>query len=48
MEQDKNIKRKKFDSSPVFGDNGNKYFKTKIKSYNSKITKNLHGKVPKE
>ena len=41
---------KKFDSEPVFGD---KYIKTKIKSYNNDIRTNFHGegntrKVPKE
>ena len=35
--------RKKFNNSPVFGD---KYWKTKIKSYNNQITKNFHGKAP--
>ena len=29
------MKRKKFDSGPVFSD---KYLKTKVKSYNNKIT----------
>lgn len=32
-------------SDPVYGD---KYLKTKIKSYSNKITTNFHGKVPKE
>ena len=41
---------KKFDSEPVYGD---KYIKTKIKSYNNDIRTNFHGegnsrKVPKE
>ena len=41
---------KKFDSEPLFGD---KYIKTKIKSYNNDIRTNFHGegntrKVPKE
>ena len=41
---------KKFDSEPVYGD---KYIKTKIKSYNNDITTNFHGegnskRVPKE
>ena len=40
----------KFDSEPVYGD---KYIKTKIKSYNNNIRTNFHGegnskKVPKE
>ena len=41
---------KKFNSEPVYGD---KYIKTKIKSYNNDIRTNFHGegnsrKVPKE
>ena len=41
----KTIERKKFSSELVFGD---KYLKTKIKSYIGKITRNFHGKAPKE
>ena len=37
------MKRKNFDSDPVFGD---KCLKTKVKSYNNKITKNFHGAAP--
>ena len=34
----KNImEKKKFDKSTVFGDIGNKYLRTKVKSYNNKI-----------
>lgn len=39
------IERKKINSEPVFSD---KYLKTKIKSYIGKITRNFHGKAPKE
>ena len=42
------MKIKKIDSSSVFGDTGNEYLKTKIKSYNNKIITNFHGKLPKE
>ena len=38
------MKRKKFDSDPVFG---GRYLKTKIKSCNKKITTNFHGRAPK-
>ena len=38
----------KFDSEPVYGDNG-KYIKTKIKSYEDKINTNFQvKKLPKE
>ena len=38
----------KFDSEPVYGDNG-KYTKTKIKLYGDKINTNLQGKkIPKQ
>ena len=42
------MKRKKFDSCPLFDDTSDKYLKTKIKSYNNKIITNFHGKVPKK
>ena len=32
---------KEFDSDPVFGDNNNKYIKTRIKQYNNKINTNF-------
>ena len=46
----KDLVDKKFDAEPVYGD---KYIKTKIKSYNNDIRTNFHGegnskKVPKE
>ena len=49
-EKKKDLIRKKFDAEPVYGD---KYIKTKIKSYNNDIRTNFHGednsrKVPKE
>ena len=39
------IKRKKFDSDLAFA---SKHLKTKLKSYNNKITTNFHDKAPKE
>ena len=48
MRLKKDMKIKKIDSSSVFGDTGNEYLKTKIKSYNNKIITNFHGKLPKE
>ena len=49
-EKIKELIGKKFDAEPVYGD---KYIKTKIKSYNNDIRTNFHGegnsrKVPKE
>ena len=49
-EKIKDLIGKKFESEPVYGD---KYIKTKIKSYNNDISTNFHGegyrkKVPKE
>ena len=49
-EKIRNLVGKKIDSEPVYGD---KYIKTKIKSYNNDIRTNFHGegnsrKVPKE
>ena len=49
-EKIRDLKAKKFDSEPVYGD---KYIKRKIKSYNNDIRTNFHGegnsrKVPKE
>ena len=49
MEKIRDLIGKKFDSEPVYGD---KYIKTKIKSYNNDIRTNFHGegnskKVPK-
>ena len=49
-EKIKDLIGKKFDAEPVYGD---KYLKTKIKSYNNDIRTNFHGegnsrKVPKE
>ena len=32
----------------MFGDTGNKHWKTKIKSYNNKMTTDCHHKVPKK
>ena len=42
------MKRKQFDINSVFGNTDSKYKKSKIKSYNNKITSNFHGKAPKE
>ena len=43
-----NILNIKFDSEPVYGDNG-KYIKSKIKIYEDNVNKNFHDKkVPKE
>ena len=48
-EKKKDLIRKKIDAKPIYGD---KYIKTKVKSYNNNIRKNFHGegnsrKVPK-
>ena len=43
-----NLMNMKFDSEPVYGDNG-KYIKTKIKLYGDKTNTNFQGKkIPKE
>ena len=45
-EKVKNSLKKEFDSEPVYNE---KYLKAKIKSYNGKISTNLHdNKIPKE
>ena len=48
-EKIESLMRKKFDSKPFYGNDGNNYIKTKIKTFKGSIITNFHDKkVPKE
>ena len=48
-EKIESLMRKKFDSKPFYGNDDNKYIKTKIKTFKDSIITNFHNKkVPEE